>query len=164
MSDPSLEAAAAENPQLKEVLDKVKEGEEKERQDLVKTLSVRERFTRRYKYQYIEIPFCDDLGEFTIKCRLVSEREGQAFARMRDDLAGITDTASYQKVMDKLIALVAYPDGIVQEKEMDKAFFESGEYTSNDLFRIIGDAIRATAARVEDSRLFRKDQPRTIST
>ncbi len=152
-----------EDSAVKELLAKAQAGEEKEKLDLIKTLTVRDRLTRRYKYQFVEIPFSDDLGEFKIKCRLVSEREGQTFARMRDDLTGVTDTASYKKVMDKLISLIAYPDGIVQDASLDKEFFESGEYTSNDLFRIIGDAIRATAARIEDSRLFRKDQPRPVS-
>jgi len=141
-----------------------KAADEKEKQDLAKTLTVRERLTRQCKHQFINVQFIDDLGAFNVKCRLVSEREGQIFASMRDDIASIADSASYRKVRDKLVSMLAYPDGIVQDPSLDKAFWESGEYTSTVLFRVVGDAIRATSSRVEEANLFRGGKPRGLST
>ena len=115
--------------------------EEKEREELIKTLNVRDRLMRRTYKKAVEIKLTDDLGEFVIRCRQFTWNEQRTIGGLQKELAnfrGDIESEGYKDAELKFFKFVAYPDGICLDPELDMEFWTSGKFgidVATEIFR-----------------------------
>lgn len=114
--------------------------EQKELQQQQKTAeeySVAERLMRAAANQTVTVKLHDDLGEFTVYCRRFTWSEQERLLDLNRKLTQNTqEVLSREEINKQFFGLLAYPNGVCLNKELDMAFWLKGEY-SLDLPRLI---------------------------
>jgi len=139
------------------LLERATADEDKDKQKLIDSLSIRDRLMRRLEKAVVEVEFEDDLGTFIIRCRTLAEKEQRKVMSIQGEVRNIKNPKQYADFMDELFKFVAYPDGICLEKELDMKFWKSGNYAVNDIFKLLASAIEGSTAMIRaDTRSFRE--------
>ena len=142
----------AKKPAVIEAYEKDKQREQK---DLEKQLSVRERLMRRVGQTVVEVPFKDDLGEFKVKCRLLSEYEQRKLVLLGAEITKIETPEDYDKKMGDLKRFLAYPSGVCLDPDLNLEFWKKGNYAMQDMLKIVTEVSKQTGQLVEETRSFR---------
>jgi len=130
--------------------------QKQQEKELEKQLSIRERLMRRVKQANVTVSLTDDLGEFQIKCRFLREREQRVLVELAGKLAEVQTAKQYDAVMDELQKILAYPEGVCREPELDLKFWKEGNYALNDMLKILIEASKQTGEALEEVKSFRR--------
>lgn len=139
----------------KTLLERAKEDEEKETQDFVKSLSIRERLMGRVQKVVVPIEFEDQQGKFTVKCRAISSKDQTKLMRLQEKLQNVKSTDEYEAFIEELLGFIAYPDGVCLEPELTLDWWKQGNYVYSDFLKIVSSIISANLERLKEVRSFR---------
>jgi hypothetical protein len=129
--------------------------------------SIRDRLMSRTNLMVIDVPFKDEQGEFTFKCRVFTIKEQNIIFQILEEFATLTAMRKdknadakqiqerYQKGLETTKTLIAYPDGVCLNPELTLEFWNGGNYTSDLPFYIIRYIMDNQAAAVQEAALFR---------
>jgi len=129
----------------------------REQKDLEKQLSIRERLMRRVGQMVVEVSFKDDLGEFKVKCRLLTEQEQRKLVGLGAEITKIDTPKQYDETMGQLKRFLAYPSGICLDSSLNLEFWKKGNYAMQDMLKIVTEVSKQTGQVVEETRSFRKE-------
>lgn len=146
----------------KEVFSKLKAkadaDDEKRNVELRLNLSVKERLMRSVKSNTVDVPFNDDLGGFTVKCRVPTWSEQEQLGRLKDLLENLKDPLNpkYDESKECFFRLFAYPNGICLDASLDMTFFKNGCFGMDFPLKLITSVVNATHKSLTDVGSFRK--------
>jgi hypothetical protein len=117
----------------------------------------------RAKTLVVAVPFKDETGEFTVKCRVFTQHEQDIALEILVTLDKLREKAKkneakaseYAEVRKRLNALLAYPEGICLDPEINLEFFDGGNYTSDVPFYILQYVMKDMASAIQNAQLFR---------
>jgi hypothetical protein len=127
-------------------------------------MSIRDRLMSRTKTLTIDVPFTDEHGDFNVKCRIFTQHEQDAslevlgtFEKINKDVKDPKkQVAAYKTELNKVYALLAYPNGICLDSEMTLEFWQSGAFTMDVPFYILRHCMSGMAVAIQNAKSFRK--------
>lgn len=104
--------------------------------------------------QPIEVPFTDEGGAFTIKCRRLKWGERNwLYELTQSDLKNVDQ----QEINKKFTSLLAYPTGVCLEPELDAEFWDEGNYSQALPAHILKYISQTETKEQKDAAYFRKN-------
>lgn len=117
----------------------VEQKEKQQQQKAAEEYSLAERLMRAAAANKVTVKVTDDLGSFTVECRRFTWSEQDRLLDLNRKLQNTQNTKevlSQEEINKQFFGLLAYPNGVCLNKELDMAFWLKGEY-SIDLPRLI---------------------------
>jgi len=149
---------------------KIAEADEaKEKAELIEALSAKDRLLRRLRFQTVQVPFTDDLGEFTIEARLLSPSESRRVSDLRMKLYKLSNQLRSGKSEKELNKLKKESEDVVSElyeivgavcidPDLDAEYWKTGSGFNLDVPLRILDAVSGVSpAEAEATKKFREE-------
>lgn len=144
----------------------IEEDDEKEQQAKLMALSAAQRLERSIKANTVTVKIKDNLGEFSVECRLFTWEEQQNMATLIKDSSDkniAEDKEKQEQLTEAFFKLLAYPDGICLDPSLTLEWWRKGkfpQFTPKHIFEVVGSA---TQKGMSDAKLFRPKQPRATN-
>lgn len=138
--------------------------------------NVKDRLMARSKLLIVNVPMQDPQGDFSIKCRAFTVKEQNLVFDVLDEFRHLTlqkdnpkanpnkILARYNKGIETAKHLLAYPNGICLNPELNAEFWDGGQYTSDIPFYVMRYVMDHQSEAVRNAVLFRKAKRRDIPT
>lgn len=150
----------------------IEEDDRKEQERERQYDSTAQRLMSRLNTITVDVPFENERGTFTIKCRIPTRRESQEamkitreFTRLNTAAAEKKNLKKTQKLMteledlfSRLYKLVAYPDGICRDPELNMTYWEAGNFSSDLPLTLITFAQQNSRQAILNAKFFRREQ------
>ena len=148
----------------------------REKEELHKQLSIKERLLRRLRYRTVPVVFEDEGGEFTVEVRLLSPVDQRKLYQIQQELGRLTkqivkaNTTKKQNAVQKKIEKLddqtcEFMEKICVDPELNKEFWKRGEGYSVDVpAKLIREVMRLSSAGEEEIRFLREEAKGKVSS
>lgn len=119
----------------------------------IKELTIAERLTLSALERFINVPFKDSHGEFTVKMHMPLRDEYDEIVRLEGELKS-KDAERMEKASASLFKAFA---SLCVDNSLNYEFWESGAYDPMDMLQLMAAVTSEMAEKVQEAQSFRKE-------